>query len=58
MVGASIVINTETRFAAEGVRTYGDVVPSAIDGIRNIVIKQPIGVVGIITPWNCKWSVQ
>jgi succinate-semialdehyde dehydrogenase/glutarate-semialdehyde dehydrogenase len=33
-------------------RTYGDVIPSTIPGLRNIVIKQPIGVVGIITPWN------
>lgn len=34
-------------------RTYGDVIPSTIDGLRNVVIKQPVGVVGIITPWNC-----
>jgi hypothetical protein len=47
----------ETRFAAEGLRAYGDVIPSAIEGVRNIVIKQPIGVVGIITPWNCKLYV-
>lgn len=39
-------------FASEAVRTYGDVIPSTIPGLRNLVIKQPIGVVGIITPWN------
>ncbi|BEJ15017.1 hypothetical protein CspHIS471_0407840 [Cutaneotrichosporon sp. HIS471] len=39
-------------FAAEAVRTNGDVIPSTIPGLRNMVIKQPIGVVGIITPWN------
>jgi succinate-semialdehyde dehydrogenase/glutarate-semialdehyde dehydrogenase len=39
-------------FSAEAVRTYGDVIPSTIPGARNLVIKQPVGVVGIITPWN------
>jgi succinate-semialdehyde dehydrogenase/glutarate-semialdehyde dehydrogenase len=39
-------------FGAEALRTNGDVIPSTIPGLRNIVIKQPIGVVGIITPWN------
>jgi len=39
-------------FAGEAVRTYGEHVPAASNGIRNIVIKQPIGVVGILTPWN------
>lgn len=39
-------------FAGEAVRTYGDVVPSAIAGQRNIVIKQPIGVCALLVPWN------
>ncbi|TIA74056.1 hypothetical protein E3P77_02007, partial [Wallemia ichthyophaga] len=39
-------------FAGEAVRTYGDVVPAANPDLRNIVIKQPIGVCGILTPWN------
>lgn len=39
-------------FAEEGKRTYGDVIPSHQSGKRIIVIKQPIGVVGAITPWN------
>lgn len=39
-------------FAAETMRTDGDVIPSTIPGLRNLVIRQPIGVVGIITPWN------
>nr|VWO94141.1 Succinate-semialdehyde dehydrogenase (EC [Ganoderma boninense] len=30
-------------FAEEAVRTYGEVVPSAIPNIRNVVVKQPIG---------------
>ncbi|KAJ8501862.1 hypothetical protein ONZ45_g11995 [Pleurotus djamor] len=39
-------------FAEEAVRTYGEHLPCAIPGVRNVVIKQPIGVVSILTPWN------
>lgn len=39
-------------FAEEGRRIYGDVIPSHQNGSRIIVIKQPIGIVGAITPWN------
>ncbi|HEY8351139.1 MAG TPA: NAD-dependent succinate-semialdehyde dehydrogenase [Sphingomonadales bacterium] len=39
-------------FAEEGKRLYGDVIPSHAPDKRLIVIKQPIGVVGAITPWN------
>ncbi|KZT29399.1 succinic semialdehyde dehydrogenase [Neolentinus lepideus HHB14362 ss-1] len=39
-------------FAEEAVRTYGEVIPSPFPHIRNVVVKQPIGVVSILTPWN------
>jgi len=39
-------------FAEEGKRAYGDVIPSHAADRRIVVIKQPIGVVGAITPWN------
>ncbi|KAH9939375.1 succinic semialdehyde dehydrogenase [Epithele typhae] len=39
-------------FAEEAVRTYGEQIPSPFPGVRNIVIKQPVGVVSILTPWN------
>ncbi|KAI9059995.1 succinate-semialdehyde dehydrogenase [Trametes sanguinea] len=39
-------------FAEEAVRTYGEVIPSPFPQLRNVVIKQPIGVVSILTPWN------
>ena len=39
-------------FAEEAKRAYGDVVPTHNPGARIIVIKQPIGVVSAITPWN------
>ncbi|KAN0062832.1 hypothetical protein ACQY0O_004652 [Thecaphora frezii] len=39
-------------FAEEATRTYGHTVPSPIPGLRNVVQTQPIGVAGLITPWN------
>jgi succinate-semialdehyde dehydrogenase/glutarate-semialdehyde dehydrogenase len=39
-------------FAEEGKRIYGDVIPNTQAGRRIIVLKQPIGVVAAITPWN------
>lgn len=39
-------------FAEEGKRIYGDVIPAPDSGKRIIVIKQPVGVVAAITPWN------
>ncbi|WP_299020269.1 NAD-dependent succinate-semialdehyde dehydrogenase [uncultured Photobacterium sp.] len=39
-------------FAEEGKRVYGDVIPSHRADSRIIVTKEPIGVVGAITPWN------
>ncbi|MEO7743949.1 MAG: NADP-dependent succinate-semialdehyde dehydrogenase [Usitatibacter sp.] len=39
-------------FAEEAKRVYGDVIPSPSPDKRIVVIKQPIGVVAAITPWN------
>ncbi|WP_425640611.1 NAD-dependent succinate-semialdehyde dehydrogenase [Marinomonas gallaica] len=39
-------------FAEEAKRIYGDILPSTTQDRRSMVIKQPIGVVGAITPWN------
>lgn len=39
-------------FAEEARRIYGDVIPGHGSDKRITVIKQPIGVVGAITPWN------
>ncbi|WP_417583493.1 NAD-dependent succinate-semialdehyde dehydrogenase [Pelagibacterium sp.] len=39
-------------FAEEGRRVYGDLVPSHQRDKRILVMKQPIGVVAAITPWN------
>src|SRR6202008_966450 len=39
-------------FAEEGKRAYGDVIPQHQPDKRVLVIKQPIGVCALITPWN------
>lgn len=48
MYGASFL----EWFAEEAKRTYGDVIPSANPSTRYVTIKQPVGVVTAITPWN------
>lgn len=39
-------------FAEEAPRVNGDVIPSANPANRILTIKQPLGVCGILTPWN------
>jgi succinate-semialdehyde dehydrogenase/glutarate-semialdehyde dehydrogenase len=39
-------------FAEEARRTYGRIVPHQVDGKRHLVMKSPIGVSGLISPWN------
>lgn len=39
-------------FAEEAKRVYGDIIPNTVPGRRLLVIKQPVGVVCAITPWN------
>ena len=39
-------------FAEEGKRVYGDTIPSPAADKRIVVVKEPIGVVAAITPWN------
>ncbi|CAG9997123.1 unnamed protein product [Clonostachys byssicola] len=39
-------------FSEEAVRVYGDVIPHSNTAMRVSVMKEPIGVCGLITPWN------
>ncbi|WP_343682680.1 NAD-dependent succinate-semialdehyde dehydrogenase [Acinetobacter baylyi] len=39
-------------FAEEAKRSYGDIIPHDKQGRRLVVVKQPVGVVAAITPWN------
>ncbi|MCI5053149.1 MAG: NAD-dependent succinate-semialdehyde dehydrogenase [Simkaniaceae bacterium] len=39
-------------FADEALRIFGDLMPSETPGEHGLVLKEPVGVVGAITPWN------
>jgi succinate-semialdehyde dehydrogenase/glutarate-semialdehyde dehydrogenase len=39
-------------FAEEGRRLYGEIIPGPQNDKRLLVLRQPIGVVGAVTPWN------
>lgn len=39
-------------YGEEAKRAYGDIIPSPFKDSRVVVLKQPIGVCGMITPWN------
>ncbi|XP_009363333.2 succinate-semialdehyde dehydrogenase, mitochondrial-like [Pyrus x bretschneideri] len=39
-------------YAEEAKRVYGDIIPATLADRRLFVLKQPIGVVGAVTPWN------
>ena len=39
-------------FAEEATRTYGDLIPESVRGKKLMVVKEPVGVVAAITPWN------
>lgn len=44
-------------FAEEGRRVYGDTIPASDPTKRLMTIKQPVGVVAAITPWNFPLSM-
>ncbi len=44
-------------YAEEAKRIYGETIPTHKKGGRIIVHKQPIGVVGAITPWNFPFAM-
>src|SRR5699024_3165122 len=44
-------------YAEEARRVYGETIPSSASDKRTLVIKQPLGVVGAITPWNFPLSM-
>jgi len=39
-------------FSEEAPRIYGDTIPSSVPGNRVVTVKEPVGVCGLITPWN------
>ncbi|MGE3066656.1 MAG: NAD-dependent succinate-semialdehyde dehydrogenase [Hyphomicrobiaceae bacterium] len=39
-------------YAEEGRRAYGRIIPARADGVRNMVIMEPVGPVAGFSPWN------
>lgn len=39
-------------FSEEAPRLYGDTIPASVPGNRVWTVKEPVGVCGLITPWN------
>ena len=48
LYGASMI----DWYADEAVRVYGETFPSPVPSRRSLLLKQPVGVVAAITPWN------
>ncbi len=48
MSGADVI----DWFAEEGRRAYGRIIPARADGVRNMIIQEPIGVTAGFAPWN------
>jgi acyl-CoA reductase-like NAD-dependent aldehyde dehydrogenase len=38
--------------AGEAVRSAGEVIPSQLEGTLQLTLREPLGVVGLVTPWN------
>lgn len=44
-------------FSGEGYRMHGKTMPSEVRDTFTYTIRRPIGVVGLITPWNFPWAL-
>lgn len=44
-------------FAEEARRVYGKTIPSPVQGRELVVIREPVGVVAVITPWNFPYAM-
>ena len=41
----------------EGIRLFGETVPVSMDGVFAYTVKEPLGVVSVISPWNFPFNV-
>ncbi len=48
----NVAIDHLRWFAEEARRGYGRIVPQQADGKRHVILQQPVGVVGLVAPWN------
>lgn len=44
-------------YAGEGYRLHGKTLPSEARDTFTYTVRQPLGVVGLITPWNFPWAI-
>ena len=44
-------------FAEEAKRVYGEIVPETVRGRKLLVLKEPVGIVAAITPWNFPFAM-
>lgn len=51
-VEIAVAADTLDWFAEETRRSYGRVVPARAPNITNLVLKEPVGPVAAVTPWN------
>jgi len=51
-------INIFRYFAGEGSRLNGFLVPSERERVHMFALRKPIGVVGLVTPWNFPSAVE
>ncbi|HVB20348.1 MAG TPA: aldehyde dehydrogenase family protein [Ktedonobacteraceae bacterium] len=50
-------IDVAKYVASDGRRAEGETIPSALPNKFNMTIRQPVGIVGIITPWNFPMAI-
>src|ERR1700752_1933146 len=50
-------INTAFSMAGEGRRLFGQTTPSELQNKFAMSVRMPIGVVGLITPWNFPMAI-
>ncbi|OAA54974.1 succinate-semialdehyde dehydrogenase [Niveomyces insectorum RCEF 264] len=49
---AAYAANFLEWFSEEAPRIYGETIPASVPGNRVYTVKEPVGVCGLITPWN------
>ena len=52
-----VAIDVARFIAGEGRRAEGETIPSALSNKFNMTVRQPLGLVGIITPWNFPMAI-
>lgn len=45
-------------FAEEARRAYGATIPAPVSGRELVVVREPVGVVAVITPWNFPYAMM